>query len=72
MSTKISYLALVFTIISAFSGCNDDDHNTSHPDEGGVILTINWPGAGSDIPATYHANVISSSGISNYLCLVWG
>lgn len=66
MSTKIGYLALVFTIISAFSGCNDDDHNTSHPDEGGVILTINWPGAGSDIPATYHANVISASGISNY------
>lgn len=58
---KISCFILIAIIIVAFSGCKED-HNTSHPDEGGIILTMDWSEVEGAIPSTYHANIISSSG----------
>ena len=54
-------------VISTFSGCNDDDnYNTSHPEEGGVTLTMDWSKAESPIPSTYHAYITSPSGKNRF------
>lgn len=60
---RISYFILISVVISTFSGCNDDEnYNTSHPDEGGIILTMDWSNIESSIPSTYHVYVTPSSG----------
>ncbi|MDR2773172.1 MAG: hypothetical protein LBC19_00265 [Tannerella sp.] len=56
---KVKHLLLVITIL-AFSGC--DDFNTSHPDDGGIILTTEWSQNGNAIPESYKARVIYPSG----------
>ncbi|MDR0835578.1 MAG: hypothetical protein LBN11_03225 [Tannerella sp.] len=57
----ISKYILIAIAILAFTGCEKEDFLTSHPDEGGVVLTADW----SDLktpPQTFQARVISSSG----------
>jgi len=51
-----------FIVLATLAGCDTDKFNTSHPDEGGVILTMDWSNIESTVPSTYHANIISTSG----------
>ena len=56
---------LLFIVLIAISGCTDDEKlkpNTSHPDKGGVILTMDWSEVESDIPSTYKAYIVYESG----------
>jgi len=57
----IRFIALILLSIAILSGC-DDKHNTSHPDEGGVVLKMDWTNIESAIPSTVQALVVSSSG----------
>ena len=62
---KRIYFVLVFLAISALFGCETDDHfNTSHPDEGGIILTVDWSQVTTAAPATYQARAIFASGFT--------
>ena len=62
---KIRYFILISIIISTFSGCDEDEkYNTSHPEEGGIILTMDWSNITAANPSTYQARVTSSSGTS--------
>ena len=63
--SKVNYLTLIVFTVLTFSGCDDDKHQTSHPDEGGIMLTIDWPKSeSSTLPVSYQASVIYSSGES--------
>ncbi|MDR2774542.1 MAG: hypothetical protein LBC19_07355 [Tannerella sp.] len=57
---KVKHFLLVITIL-AFSGCDDENFNTSHPDEGGIILTTEWPD-NENATQTYRARIITPSG----------
>ena len=64
MINRIRELILIIAIL-ALSGCKvDEKYQTSHPDKGGIHLTVDWSNAGAEIPQTYQASVISSSGIA--------
>ncbi|MDR1524448.1 MAG: hypothetical protein LBS79_04185 [Tannerella sp.] len=58
---KVKHILLVILII-AFFGCCDEQYNTQHPDEGGIILTTEWPNDMDDALSTYRARVVSLSG----------
>ena len=64
MTNRLRELLLVTIAILALSGCKKDNHQTSHPDEGGIRLSVDWSNAGTDIPQSYQARIISSSGIT--------
>lgn len=61
---RILHFILITIVLSAFSGCKDDEnYNTLHPDEGGIILTMDWSSNIEDvIPPTYQVDVITASG----------
>jgi hypothetical protein len=59
MKTISKFILIAFAIL-AFTGCGED-FLTSHPDEGGVVLTMDWSDTKTS-PATFQARVISSSG----------
>lgn len=59
---RILHLAPIIIVILFLSGCNDDDPNTSHPEKGGIALTMNWPETKDAIPQVYHVSVISATG----------
>ena len=62
MSRK-NYFILIFTILLSLSGCDDDkSHNTSHPEEESITLTIDWPDIAGTSPPAYLARVTSSLG----------
>ena len=52
-------------VLATLAGCTDK-FNTSHPDEGGVVLTIDWSNIESAVPSTYHAYVSASSGKNRF------
>ena len=59
---RVIHTILILTALSAFSGCDTDEKfNTSHPDKGGVILTVDWSAA-TGSPATFQARVVYPSG----------
>jgi hypothetical protein len=58
---KVKHFLLVAALL-AFPGCDDENFNTSHPDEGGIILTTEWSQSENAIPAIYQARVIFPSG----------
>ena len=60
MNRKNNILPFLITIATLF-GC-DDKYNTSHPDEGGVVLTMDWSNIESTVPSTYQAYIASVSG----------
>ena len=60
---KKSCLLLICVAISILCGC-EDKFNTSHPDEGGIALTMDWPEAAAAIPSTYYARVIFPTGFT--------
>ncbi len=63
MMNRILYFILITFVISTFSGCKDDEkYNTSHPDEGGIILTMDWSKKETAIPSNYQAYITPSSG----------
>ena len=63
--SRILYSILILIAISSFFGCNPDDkYNTSHPKEGGIILTMDWSNVTSNAPSTYQAQVVYASGSS--------
>ena len=60
---KIKFIILIMIVISAFTGCSDDKNpNTSHPQEGGINLTMDWSNVESDIPTTYNVYIAYDSG----------
>ena len=60
---KISFIVLIFSVMSAFFGCSVfDDNNTTHPNEGGIKLVVDWSNTANQSPSAYRARVISSSG----------
>ena len=60
--SKFNFIILVIFVILMFPGCDDEKNQTSHPDEGGITLTTDWSKAGSSVPTTYQAYIVSSSG----------
>jgi hypothetical protein len=58
---RIKQFILVF-IILALSGCEDEVFNTSHPDEGGIILTTEWSQDENAVPPAYLARTVSREG----------
>jgi hypothetical protein len=58
---RIKQFILVF-IILALSGCEDEVFNTSHPDEGGMILTTEWSQDENAVPPAYLARTVSREG----------
>ncbi len=64
MNIRIRKLILVAVAILTFAGCRDDEpkHQTSHPDKGGIALTVDWSTIGTTAPKAYQARIISSSG----------
>ena len=59
---KVKYIALFFTVIFSFFGCDEDPkYHTSHPEEGGVILTMDWSKSGSQMPDSYDVYVVLPS-----------
>ena len=60
---KVKYIVLFFTVIFSFAGCDKDPkYLTSHPEEGGINLTMDWSNAGTQTPESYQAYVVSSAG----------
>ena len=54
---------LLFVAITALTGCAEEEKpNTSHPDKGGLILTMDWSEVETDIPSTYKAYIVYASG----------
>ena len=62
---KVLYIVLVFIVIFSIGGCDIFDHdNTSHPNEGGINLVVDWSKTGNQPPSSYQARFIASSGES--------
>jgi hypothetical protein len=61
MKTFIS--PVILAMILTLTGCVDENFRTSHPEQGGVVLTMNWDGgAETALPPVYNACFISPSG----------
>jgi hypothetical protein len=61
MKTFIS--PVILAMILTLTGCADENFRTSHPEQGGVVLTMDWDGgAEAASPSVYNACFISSSG----------
>ena len=58
---RINSIILTFIAITALAGC-DLKNNTPHPDEGSIVLTMDWANIESEIPSTYQAYFASASG----------
>jgi len=55
---KALILSLLAATTALLSGC-EEDYMTSHPDEGGINITVDWSMIKREIPSTYHARIIS-------------
>ena len=60
---KILNIILFFTAIVAFCGCENKD-NTSHPNEGGINLVVDWSKTTNQSPSLYRARFIATTGAS--------
>ena len=61
--SRNTYILLFINILFAFSGCNSEDKfNTSHPDDGGINLTVDWPQIATQTPSNYLARIVYPSG----------
>jgi len=60
---KIKYAVLIFAVVSAFVGCEIFDRNrTSHPNDGGINLEVDWSQTANQPPSSYRARVVAPSG----------
>ena len=60
---KKGYIVLIFLTISALFGC-EDLFDTSHPDAGGINLTVDWSEVETVVPTIYRARAIFPSGFT--------
>jgi hypothetical protein len=60
---RIKRFLPVIMILAFLGSCEDEQYNTQHPKEGGIILTTEWSD-NETAPATYQACVISQAGIA--------
>ncbi|MDR2232496.1 MAG: hypothetical protein LBE56_05155 [Tannerella sp.] len=54
-------IILILMVIATLFGC-DDKFQTSHPNEGGIVLMMDWSDVKTEIPPVYQARVIQSTG----------
>jgi hypothetical protein len=60
---KIKYIVLIFAAISAFFGCEIfDKDKTSHPNDGGINLEIDWSETAGQSPSTLRSRFVAASG----------
>ena len=60
---NILFAVLVFVMISIFSGCEIfDKNNTSHPNDGGINLEVDWSITSNQPPETCRVRVVTSAG----------
>jgi len=56
-------LILLLAVINLFFGCDIfDKDRTSHPNEGGIEMMVDWSKTANQPPAVYRARVIATSG----------
>jgi len=59
----LRYIVLIVLIISTFIGCEVfDRQHTSHPNDGGINLTVDWSQMTNQPPSVYRARVVAASG----------
>ena len=66
LTTGFGFLSIIPFLIASLTGCYADKFNTSHPDEGGIVLTMDWSNIESAVPSTYQAYITSSSGQNKF------
>ena len=66
LKAKIFDFIPLIIALTILTGCDGDKFNTSHPNEGGVILTMDWSNIESAVPPTYQAYVTTSSGQNKF------
>jgi hypothetical protein len=55
--------SIILAMILILTGCTDENFRTSHPEQGGVVLTVDWYGSTEAAsPLVYNACFISPSG----------
>ena len=58
-----SPLILLLAVVNLFFGCDIfDKDRTSHPNEGGIEMMVDWSKTANQPPAVYRARVIATSG----------
>jgi len=60
--SRVFYVILIISVIFTFFGCDADQFNTSHPNEGGIILTVDWSNVATNAPTTYQVRLVFPSG----------
>ncbi len=58
---KKKSIILIFMAIATFFGCVDDNQAT-HPDEGSIVMTMDWSNIQTAIPSTVQVYIESASG----------
>ena len=57
------YILLIVLILYSFFGCSIFDHNnTSHPNEGGINLEVDWSDTAGQPLSSYRAQFVATSG----------
>jgi hypothetical protein len=63
--TKMRRLFFIAIAILSFAGCRQDEKHQKHqPDEGGIVLTVDWSKTEAVAPTEYHVRVSFPSGVS--------
>ncbi|MDR1380720.1 MAG: hypothetical protein LBJ47_04490 [Tannerella sp.] len=63
MDSMKSFTPVIAAMLLTLAGCVDENFRTSHPDEGGVVLTTDWDGGAEvALPPVYKARIVSLSG----------
>ena len=61
--SKVWYFVIIIVSTISFFGCDDPaKHQTSHPEDGGINLTIDWSTESSSKVETYNAHIVFASG----------
>ena len=66
LTAKIFDFIPFLIALATLTGCDSDKFNTSHPNEGGIVLTMDWSNIESAVPSTYQAYVTTSSGQNKF------
>ncbi|MDR0394073.1 MAG: hypothetical protein LBH77_02830 [Tannerella sp.] len=70
---RINHLILIITALLTCFGCEDKEtYNTSHPENGGIILTMDWSNITDIPPSACRAHLFSSGGTSQLFDLTNG
>ena len=59
---KSSFRTLVFAVMISLFGCEVENDNTSHPNDGGISLVVDWSNTANQPNSSYRARVVAPSG----------